>query len=146
MERTDSSSDSNPLSRLPESRSIPSYPGLRNLNIPDRRWGDRQSVKRTLDPSPTSVRDVGVNHCRAHVIMSDKFLNCSYIRSSSRRCVAKEWRKVSHPGILCQTCLTLLTTNSPDVSATPGSHSKGDTRGNLLIRKQDILPQTPLGK
>jgi hypothetical protein len=37
-------------------------------------------------------------------------------------------------------------TNSPDVSATPGSHSTGDIRGNLLTRRQDILPQTPLGK
>src|SRR4030095_14848164 len=27
-------------------------------------------------------------------------------------------------------------TNSPDVSATPGSHSTGDIRGNLLTRRQ----------
>src|SRR5262245_16292804 len=146
MEPPEFSSDSNPLARPPRSGSYLHIEVCEISIYPTGRWGDRQSVKRTLDPSPTSVRDVGVNHCRAHVIMSEKFLNCSYIRSSSRRCVAKEWRKVSHPGILCQTCLTLLTTNSPDVSATPGSHSKGDTRGNLLIRKQDILPQTPLGK
>ena len=63
---------------------------------PTGRWGDRQSVKRTLDPSPTSVQDVGVNHCRAHVIMSEKFLNCSYIMTvfqkvRCKRMVKRMW-------------------------------------------------------
>src|SRR5262245_39474124 len=76
MERTDSSSDSNPLSRLPESRSYLHIQVCENLIYPTGRWGARESVKRTLDPSPTSVQDVGVNHFRGHVIMSEKFLNC----------------------------------------------------------------------
>jgi len=74
---TDSSSDSNSLSRLPESRSYLHIQVCAILIYPTGRRGDRQSVKRTLDPSPTSVQDVGVNHCRAHLIMSEKFLNCS---------------------------------------------------------------------
>ena len=92
-----------PLSRFPESRSYLHIQVCEISIYPTGRWGDRQSVKRTLDPSPTSVQDVGVNHCRAHVIMSEKFLNCSYImtvfqKMRCKRMVKRMWSGRRNPG------------------------------------------------
>ena len=75
MERTDSSSDSNPLSRLPESRSYLHIQVCEISVYPTGRWGDCQSVKRTLDPSPTSVQHMGIDHRRFDVIVSKQLLN-----------------------------------------------------------------------
>ena len=79
MERTESSSFSNTLSRLTENGSYLHIQVCEILIYPTGRWGDCQSIKRTLDTSPTLVQDVGVSHCRAHVIVSEKLLNRSDI-------------------------------------------------------------------
>ena len=78
-ERTESSSFSNTLSRLTENGSYLHIQVCEILIYPTGRCGDCQSLKRTLHPSPTSVQDVRVNHGRAHVIVSEKFLNRSDI-------------------------------------------------------------------
>src|SRR5262245_1605608 len=105
MERPDFSSDYNPFSSPPGSSSYLHIQVYEISIYPTGRWGDRQSVKRTLDPSPTSVQDVGVNHCRAHVIMSEKFLNCSYIMTVFQKGRCKRVAQSMAPRRFEDTCL-----------------------------------------
>src|SRR5262249_7989117 len=99
---TDSSSDSNPLSRLPESRSHLHIQVCEISIYPTGRWGDRQSVKRTLDPSPTSVQNTGVDHRGADIIVSKILDHCYVIpvfdQMRCKRVVKRMWSGRQNPG------------------------------------------------
>jgi hypothetical protein len=68
------------------------------LIYPTRRPGDCQSVKRTLDPSHTSVQDMGINHCRADVVVSEKFLDRPDIISVLKQVCCKGVAQSVAPG------------------------------------------------
>src|SRR5262245_51219984 len=72
---------------------------------PAGRWGDRQSVKRTLDPSPTSVQNTGVDHRGTDIIVS-KILDRCYVihvfdQMRCKRVVKRMWSGRRRPGKSC---------------------------------------------